>query len=399
VVLKDSNQNIEGELFYLEFNCAIPYQELSYEEINKTIVAKSRIFFKIINSSGTDSLLDTLFHTFTIPSFSEAAKEKLKFIIQFGLYIPEGRYEYLIEVSSGKDSGFIKNGLEVNRKDYWMSDLLLASEITRDTSGGYLTKGNLRVVPLPNHLFEEHHRNLFVYYEIYDILPDTGEIVVIYSIIDQNNKAVRKITRKLKKNFSTQAVNFGVNIESIPPENYIFRVEVFDSTLNISAKKEVPFAIKRTPPKEVVAEELPYYREIEYFLNNREYRHFSSLNERGKEIYLKKFWERHNYQEIAPRFEYADAHFGEGDRPGFKTDRGRIYVKFGPPDEIEKSTVGDEEAKPFEHWQYYNGLEFIFVDIRGTNEFVLIWTNAPGEKSQPVLFNYLPSSKRREIEK
>ncbi len=399
VIFQDSSLSTRGELFYLEFNCAIPYQELAYEEIDSTITAKSRIHFKLINLQKTDSLIDTLSRQFVIPSFSQAARERLKFIVQFGLYIPEGEYEYSITITSGAASGFVKRAIAVERENYKISDLLLASEITRDTTGDYLTKGNLRIVPLPNHLFEGHKKNLYVYYEVYDIIPDTTELQITYLILNAEGKPIRKISRRLEKKYPTQAVNFGINIESIPDGHYLFQIVVFDSSSNSLTKKEVPFAIKRPAKREIAIEDLPYYQEIEYFVTPREYKYFTSLNEEGKALYLKKFWERHNYAEIAPRFEYADAHYSEGTRPGFKTDRGRIYIKFGIPDEIEKSTVGDEESRPFEHWQYYNGLEFIFVDIRGTGEFTLIWTNAPDEKNQPTLYNYLPSSKRRELKR
>ncbi|MEO0143169.1 MAG: GWxTD domain-containing protein [candidate division WOR-3 bacterium] len=399
IILQDSTRSIREELFYLEFNCAIPYQELSYAETDSGIIAKSRIDFKLVDLQKTDSLIDTLYRQFTIPSFSQAAKEKLKFIVQFGLYIPEGKYEYSVAISSGADSGSLKKTIEVEAQNYKISDLLLASEITMDTSGGYLTKGNLRIVPLPNHRFEGNNKNLYVYYEVYDLIPDTTELQITYLILNTEGKPVRKISRRLEKRYPTQAVNFGINIESIPDGIYKLQVTVSDSSTSSLTKKEVPFEIKRPAKREVALEDLPYYQEIEYFVSPREYKYFNSLNEEGKRLYLKKFWERHNYSEIAPRFEYADAHYSEGTKPGFKTDRGRIYIKFGMPDETEKSTIGNEESKPFEHWQYYNGLEFIFVDVRGTGEFILIWTNAPGEKNQPTLYDYLPISKRRELEK
>lgn len=397
ITIQDSNLG-NVEVFYLEFNCGIPYQELFYEEIDGTIIARTMIELKIQNLAKADSFSDTLYRQFTIPSFSQAAREKIKFIVQFGLYILEGEYLYTININSGKNDGTKTGNIFVDKEDYLMSDLLLASSITSDTTGGYLTKGNLRIIPQVFHIFDEKTKNLYVYYELYDIAPDTVELMTVYQIMDAEKKIHRKITRQLKKAAYSEGVNLGINIESLSDGEYTFQIEVFDSSLTSLIKKEAQFTIKRQGLREGYVEEPPHYRDIEYFISPDEYKQFLSLNDSGKVVYLRKFWSKHNYDELAPRFEYADRHFSEGNKLGSKTDRGRIYIKYGEPDEIERSTMGAEEVKPYEHWQYYNGLEFIFVDVRGTNEYLLVWTNSHGERNKPFLYIYLPSTKRKEIE-
>ena len=78
--------------------------------------------------------------------------------------------------------------------------------------------------------------------------------------------------------------------------------------------------------------------------------------------------------------------------PGHDVDRGRIYIKYGEPDEVERNIISVEISRPYEFWQYYNGYQFIFIDIRGTNEYTLVWTNASDEQSQPSLYKYIPES-------
>lgn len=75
-------------------------------------------------------------------------------------------------------------------------------------------------------------------------------------------------------------------------------------------------------------------------------------------------------EEYFARIAYAEEHFGHGDR-GFRSDRGRVYVYYGSPDQI--------EARPFEIdrparevWYYYElNKRFIFVDRFGTGEYLL----------------------------
>jgi GWxTD domain-containing protein len=89
-----------------------------------------------------------------------------------------------------------------------------------------------------------------------------------------------------------------------------------------------------------------------------------------------------HYQRMA----YANEHFTSG-KPGWLTDRGRIYVKFGKPDEIESHPAGGQYERPtnegggstttypFEKWFYRHipgvasGVEIEFVDPTGTGEY------------------------------
>ncbi len=128
-----------------------------------------------------------------------------------------------------------------------------------------------------------------------------------------------------------------------------------------------------------------------------------------RETFIEAFWQRRNpnpdspdntyKDEIYRRIAYANEHFASG-IPGWKTDRGRIYITWGPPDERDEHTAGEQWDRPmdqgggttttyaYEDWRYrylagYNGdhqenVEFEFVDPTGTGEFHL--TMDPSEK-------------------
>ncbi|MDH5467317.1 MAG: GWxTD domain-containing protein, partial [Candidatus Aminicenantes bacterium] len=80
--------------------------------------------------------------------------------------------------------------------------------------------------------------------------------------------------------------------------------------------------------------------------------------------------------EFYRRIEYANQRFKEGP-PGWKTDRGRIYIYLGPPDKFEEFFVHNEVDFKGERvrgsvlvWYYYRyGLAIKFVDARGNGQF------------------------------
>ena len=383
-----------GEIFYAEFNLEIPYQELDYASAEDIIFANVTIPFKISDLTRPDSLIDTLYRQFTLPSFAYAAKQQVSFVIQFGTYLPEGSFQYAIEALSGEKRGVAEAVLEIHKEDYRMSDILLSSEITVDTVGDYLIKGNLRVIPRPSHSYDMRFKNLCFYYELYEISPDAETLTATYRVLDEEGKTVRKVSRSIEKLFPAQAMNCGINIESFEPGDYSLRITIGDDSSNVVAQKEIAYAITRPERKAASYEGMPYYDQVQYFLSSSEYRKFKSLPDEGKKLFLDRLWQTYNYYEIADRFEYANQHYRHGDKSGSETDRGRIYIKYGPPDEIDLPLpIEIEESRPYEHWQYPNGDQFIFVDIHGTNDYVLVWTDALDERSQPTLYRYLPSEK------
>jgi GWxTD domain-containing protein len=124
---------------------------------------------------------------------------------------------------------------------------------------------------------------------------------------------------------------------------------------------------------------------------------YSTLSVRGKRDYLRRFWARRDptpgtpenelEEEFYARIAQATRKFREGGAariPGWRTDRGRIYVKYGPPDEV-LSRPQPPGGLPYEVWKYTRKrlLKYCFVDLTGFGNFVLVWTNDRHEKSEP----------------
>lgn len=100
-------------------------------------------------------------------------------------------------------------------------------------------------------------------------------------------------------------------------------------------------------------------------------------------------------EEFYERIAYANQHFSSG-KPGWKTDRGRIYIRWGKPDSVESRPSGGSHDRPsyegggstttypFEIWFYRHldtvgdGIEVEFVDPSGTGEYRI--ARSPDEK-------------------
>jgi len=111
-----------------------------------------------------------------------------------------------------------------------------------------------------------------------------------------------------------------------------------------------------------------------YIITDEERKAFKSLgNDEEREAFIEQFWLRRNPNPDSPdnefreehyrRIQYANDHYAAG-KPGWKTDRGHIYISFGPPDSVESHPSGgsynrpidegggETSTFPFEVWHY-----------------------------------------------
>jgi GWxTD domain-containing protein len=131
-------------------------------------------------------------------------------------------------------------------------------------------------------------------------------------------------------------------------------------------------------------------QDVTYIISDEERKAFKSLgNDEERDSFMENFWLRRNPNPDSPenefreehyrRIAYANEHYAAG-KPGWKTDRGHIYISFGPPDSIDSHPSGGNYDRPQEegggstvtfpfevwHYRYLEGvgdnLDMEFVD-------------------------------------
>lgn len=185
----------------------------------------------------------------------------------------------------------------------------------------------------------------------------------------------------------------GVSVAFAQPEKNTPSQNPADKPRNV--KKEVAKVYKDWVSKDVA-----------YIITKDERKAFDKLTtDEERENFIENFWRRRDpnpdteeneyREEFYERIAYANEHFTSG-IPGWKTDRGRIYITFGKPDSVESHPSGGAYDRPsyegggstttypFEIWFYRHldsvgdGIEIEFVDPTGTGEYRIART--PYEK-------------------
>ena len=114
--------------------------------------------------------------------------------------------------------------------------------------------------------------------------------------------------------------------------------------------------------------------DVRYIISDQEREAFKRLsNDEERDAFIEQFWLRRDptpdtlenefKEDHYRRIAYANEHFAAG-KPGWKTDRGEMYIKFGPPDQIDahpsggmyerpmEEGGGSTSTYPFETWRY-----------------------------------------------
>jgi len=151
--------------------------------------------------------------------------------------------------------------------------------------------------------------------------------------------------------------------------------------------------------------------DVAYIITDEEKKAWKKLaTDAEREQFIEAFWRRRDpdpdtelneyLEEHYERVAYANQHFASG-IPGWKTDRGRIYIMYGAPHEKESHPSGGSYERPsyegggstttypFEIWFYRylpgigSGIEIEFVDPTGTGEYRI--ARSPDEKDAMLM--------------
>jgi GWxTD domain-containing protein len=196
---------------------------------------------------------------------------------------------------------------------------------------------------------------------------------------------------------------------------------VFGGSLASAAQDNEKAQTKKDPNAKKKKEELKsvYKKWIEedvaYIITDEERRAFKALKtDEERDKFIEGFWLRRDPDPDTPeneykdqyyeRIQYANEHFASG-VPGWKTDRGRIYIMYGKADEIESHPAGGPYDRPsyegggttttypFEVWWYRyiegigSDIEIEFVDPSGSGEYHI--ARNPNEKDAML---YVPNA-------
>lgn len=297
------------------------------------------------------------------------------------------------------------------------------SEITQHWSEKFF-KNDLYVIPNPSLEIFSNVPYINLYFEIYNglnVAPDGLELR--YTIFDAAKREVFYFPRKKKTESNAMVEYIKLPAESLPSGVYYIQVS---TVYPIDRPKDTIIAMKKfylinpeIPPQLTAnfSEDEKYeksryttlspeeikteFEQIRFISTINEIDIFKELSEDdAKRKFLYRFWKirdtdsntviNERYFEFQKLISFANTYFCYGKRKdGWKTDRGRVLLKYGMPTQRDIH-IADGELKAYEEWSYSEirgGTTFIFVDIHGYGNFVQVHSNGVGEMQNADWYN------------
>jgi GWxTD domain-containing protein len=383
----------------------------------------ARIFAEVV-LFGVDGLPVDSARTYfsaVVNSLEEASLKGIKLFNGLALVVRPGVYSARVTVidAVGKAKGesfYDKMIVEPPLKDrISIGGKCLAYGIrkaadTPATENDRLVKNGLVVLCNPLGIFGSEDTTAYIYAELYNLQynPETpSSFRLAFKVFDDSGRVYSDLGYKSVEKAGTSAVIAeSFDIAGWPVGTYRLRITATDLLSQQSDSQqvavtifapevaaEIPAAAVVFDPYDTLSPEVQL-RLVDYLLTPVEKDALKSLNRQGRPSFLAQFWRANDSDpntavnetrlEAIERYEYANHNFstGSGEPDGWRTDRGRIYMTYGPweeRDDIEAPRVGN----PFVVWFYHSlreGSVFVFEDRQGYRDYTLVHSNVEGER-------------------
>jgi GWxTD domain-containing protein len=407
---------------YVELYYAFPRAALAYIKTEQGFSA-SVLMRAIIESEGAGN--EPVSKLWRVPvTMSDTAGINDKMLIgKVYFSLAPGRYSFSLITRdendpSRADSVVVQREIRaLSKRATDFSDLEMCMSIrqTKPDSSNIFYKNTLEVIPNPMLVYGKTLPTLLYYSELYNV--DLEKSVIRTDIVSSFGKTMLTHAQ-LKSGIVPSRVEIGsVNIGALPTgvytlvlsyadtagvvrtsgskTFYVFNPDVaMDTTSAVDIASTIALEFVAMPENELDE----HFAVAGYIATSEERRLWSELRgSEAKKKFLTKFWTDRDpdpntrgnelYETYQRRMSLANRQFRTPHRPGWKTDRGRVYIIYGPPDYVERNN-GQSDTKPYEKWTYdaiegQGTAEFVFIDKGGFNDLELVHSTHRNELSNP----------------
>ncbi len=352
-----------------------------------------------------------------------------QFIDQQRFAIPNGTYDFEIQLADKNKSApalpYSQNiAIDFPAGKPSFSGIELVKSFTKSPAPTVLTKSGYDLVPYTFTFFPEKEAKMTFYCELYDmdkvIAQDQKYLLSYYLESFESNLRLNSYSKVKKENPKAVSVLLSeMSIENLPSGNYNLVVEARNQQNELVASKKMFFQrmnpaaqislsdLGSTEIANTFAEQISNADTLREFINSS-YPVATGLEKSFIREPLKKadlktmqqffysFWV--NRDQKSPELAWksykeqvykVQVNFGTPIKKGYQTDRGRVYLQYGPPNT--RSTQNVEPSNyPYEIWQYYTmsnnqrNRKFVFYSPdMVTSDFILLHSDATGEVNNP----------------
>jgi GWxTD domain-containing protein len=366
----------------------VPYQTLNFIKSGNVFGASYNIEIIITDTNGT---------TIDSKRMDKTLREEEYFITRGGT----GKFDYsqsIFTLKPGKyrinsriSDKFSKQIWEKNRIvtvldfgefDFAISGILLLSSVEE-------ISGKFKITPHISDNIGNLSNGFFAFFESYKHKFESDSVDYVWEIFNSKNELIAYSDRITKSNDKAVKRNFLSipKIDEMTIGTYLLRITALErDTVDYKSGKILAITQRsinfiRTIGSNVLADINIAIKQLRYVAYQTDIDFINEGATSGeKQKRFEAFWKKIDpspgtdrneaFEEYYSRISYANSSF-KSFQEGWLTDKGMVYIIFGPPYTSEKQN-NYNDGRIYERWSYMNNREFIFVDNSGFGDFRMV---------------------------
>jgi GWxTD domain-containing protein len=312
------------------------------------------------------------------PSFEETNSRQATNTFNTDIELKPGQYDLVITALDKNNNKQVNRKIEFNldnidEKSFLLSDILFFQEYKTDSTGRIEWFN-------PNLTNNFGGSKKFFYFYFSSAVENPGDTLRIEYIIRNPEGIVTQYNQYIVAN--AQNINdhyIRINRQQFDQARY--ELEVIGHYHNSEIKNKKLFSFYWTESPDSPQDLSNALRQMRYIVEADSVGWALKQTYEEKQGYFKRFWKRMDpnpdteknelLDEYYQRVNIANQNFSTLSLDGWETDMGRIYIKFGEPDDIERHPF-ELDSPPYEIWRYYDLRKiFLFVDRTGFGDYYL----------------------------
>ncbi|TMQ58945.1 MAG: GWxTD domain-containing protein [Candidatus Eisenbacteria bacterium] len=435
----------------VEFSIRVPYSEIRFLPSGEHFEARLRVTVELLGKKGRRAGYQQREARLQSTDAAATVDSLLGEIYTVGIVAPRAKYHYKITVEdmnvarrglvyqmkNKKRQGEVQGDIDMSEwlfQDPALSGIEFAWAIQERTPETPFAKGSFEVLPHPSAYYGAYQDMLSAYYEIYDTPPPPeGRAYRVSTMIFSS--AGDTLLESLDSLRVTEGAawphTLHADVASLPAGHYRLRIDLLHGEGRPIASSQGEFDMLWEADSWASDAADLYDVTAQTLLSQDEAYRFRQLSRGEKEARLADLWRAIDptpdtaanelRSDFRRRLAYANAHYTVFEK-GMFSDRGRIWIQFGEPDDIkiERLPVSDKtlgyvvdgqipkaskdiltkpdqgvvDTRAFEIWTYNlrghemvprhrmneisAGMKFVFVDEQGYGDYTLRYSSVSG---------------------
>jgi GWxTD domain-containing protein len=344
-----------------EIYCTVPNDQIEFVESNGRF--RGRLRYKVDLADAAGKLIETTEKTVDVfASAEDTQKRSVVQVLQSKISVAPGRYtvkvalhdlharkktilSYLLRRYKSGEAEVTVDSREFGAGGVSISDIEFARSVRRTAEGGF-QKSGYEIIPNAQRRFGRLLPEMAVFFEVYDLRGhvEPESLSITYSILNREGRTVYSNQMPMVVRGERSAATALFDLTSLTNGGYDLDLTLRDPAGDVLAASSRRFDVAWSSlswgkyDSEMI-------EDMAFVLTEKEMDRFKALSPGERERFLVDFWkgldptpgtsDNEAMLEHYRRVAYADEHYGTAGVRGAVTDRGKIYIKYGPPDDVQ----------------------------------------------------------------